>query len=128
MKIAKILGTLTFFAKLLIWALKNNWIKFEWDLPGKPIFWTKLNSVFDDRHITDSELVLMLEELRFEVAGTFGEKVVDALIWAIQLVAPIDWSVEGKWESFWKPIIESVKNDRLDNREVGNILETVIRW
>lgn len=127
-RIAKFLGAYQFFVNLLVWSLKNNWIKFEWDLPGKPILWTKLSSAFGDKHITDSELVLILQELKTEVSGTFGEKVVDALIWAIQLVSPIDWSVEGKWERFWKPIIDAVKDDKLTNQEVGNIIETLSRW
>ncbi len=126
--IAKFLGASKFLAEILVWALRNNWIKFVWDLPGSPLLWAKLSACFDDKHITDGELTLVLVQLKEEVSGTFAERVVDALIWAIQLVSPIDWSIEGKFEKFWAPIVESVKDNKLDNVEVGNILLTLLRW
>ncbi|GAI49347.1 unnamed protein product [marine sediment metagenome] len=112
---------------ILIWALKNNWIKFVWDLPGSPLLWAKLTACFDDKHITDGELTLVLEQLKEEV-GTIAQKVIDALIWAIELVSPIDWSIEGTWEKFWKPIVDKVRDGKLTNVEVGNIIGTLVRW
>lgn len=126
--IAKFLGATKFLVDILIWALKNNWIKFVWDLPGSPLLWAKLTACFDDKHITDGELTLVLVQLKEEVSGTFAERVVDALIWAIELVSPIDWSIEGVWEKFWTPIVDAVKDNKLTNVEVGNIIGTLVRW
>jgi len=128
MKIASFLGVKVFFVNLLIWALKNSWIKFEWDLPGKQILWTKLTSAFDDNHITDEEIILVLEELKNETTNTIGDSVIDALIWAVQLVSPINWDLSGKWENYWKPIVTTAKDGKLTNIEVGSLLETLIRW
>jgi len=126
--IIKFLGGAKFLVDLLIWALKHDWIKFEWDLPGSPLLYSKLHTAFEDKHITDGELILILQQLKEEVSGTFAEHIVDALIWAVELVAPIDWSIEGVWEKFWNPIVEAVQDDKLTNIEVGNIIGTLIRW
>jgi len=126
MKLAKILGSFLIVLKLLAQLLKWGVIKIDWDLIGKPILYTKLAKIFEDQKVTSSEIIAFLEAMKEETPN-WADQGIDILIWAIKFVKPIEWDV-ADYSKFWEPIIVKIKDGKLTNKEIGDLLETILNW
>ena len=126
MKLEKVLGGFLVALKLLAQLLKWGVIKIDWDLPGKPLLYAKLSKIFEDQKVTGSEIVTLLEAVKEETPNWVNQGI-DILIWAITFVKPIVWNV-ADYAKFWEPIIVRIKDGKLTNKEIGDILETVLNW
>ena len=117
--ILKVLG-------VLAWVLKNGWIKGGLELPLPVSFWKKLHdSLIDDKKFTKDEAIALFIILREK----FGWKwAFDGLIKILSYLKDFTWSVEGKYEEFWKPILVSAADGFLTWAEAGMILGAVVDW
>lgn len=123
MKIAKMLGTIVVVLKVLAQLLKWGVIPFSWDLPGSPLLYQKLQDAVADGKITSDELNMILEQLKLEAPFLVSAL---SLLQTILAVTNINWEITGHWEKFWRPIVGSIADGVLDNREVGSILESIL--
>jgi len=126
-KIVKYLGAFTIVLKLVANLLKWDVIKFKWDLPGKPLLYAKLKQATEDKKITSSEIKALLEELKTETPD-WANTGIDILIWIVDIVKPIDWDISGPYEKFWQPTIDAIADNYLTNKEVGDILTTLLNY
>jgi len=127
MKVAKYLGGFLVVLKLLAKLLQWGIIKIDWDMPGKPLLWAKLGQARQDGKITSSEIVGLLEEAKKETPD-WADTGLDILIWVIEHIKPIDWELTGKYGKFWDSVFQAVEDDHLTNKEIGDILMTVLNW
>ena len=127
MKVAQYLGVFAVVLRLLAKFLQWGVVKIDWNLPGHPLLWAKLGQITEDKKITSSEIIALIEEAKKETPD-WADKALDILIWIIKFVKPIEWDLSGKYEKFWKPFIDAVKDDHLTGKEIGNLLETILNW
>ena len=127
MKIAKYLGAFMVVLKLLVKLLQWSVIKIDINLPGSPLLWAKLGQAREDKKITSSEIIALIEEVEKETPD-WADKALDILIWVIGFVKPIDWDLTGKYGVFWDSVFQKMEDDHLTGKEIGDILETVLNW
>lgn len=127
MDMVKLLGVVVTVLKLLVKLLQWGVVKIEWDLPGHPLLWAKLGQAREDKKITSSEIIALIEEAKKETPD-WADWALDVLVWVIGVVKPIEWDLTGKYGAFWDSVFAKLEDDKLTHKEIGDILDTVLNW
>lgn len=111
---------------IVMWVLKQGWIRGGQKLPLPVVFWQKLHdSLIEDKKLTKDEVVMLIIIVREQFGWNWAW---DLLLKALSYLSDFVWDVSGEWSSLWEPVIESAKDGFLTWQEIGIIISAVIDW